>query len=169
MTSTEQDIVERLRENVAEQLNESAGYWHSCSGCHESIDGHSVTPTDPIFRCAPGGGCRECGGIGVVWDNIDYDDLVKFHIEEDRKDAEITKLRAERDAAATILAGCATQYPYASGLTVTDDPHEGYGPLKEARLFIERHGCAADHAELNKWPRYRGAAALVATEGTSHD
>ena len=28
--------------------NEGAGYWNSCSGCH-------------------GIGCRECGGLGVVW------------------------------------------------------------------------------------------------------
>lgn len=62
-------------EKVKEQLDEAAGYWHSCTGCYESIDGHSVTPIDPVFRCAPGSGCRECGGIGVVWDNTDYSNV----------------------------------------------------------------------------------------------
>ena len=60
---------------VQEQMKEGAGFWHSCSGCHETEDGHPVGsyPYSDVFKCALGNGCSECGGIGAVWDNTDYD------------------------------------------------------------------------------------------------
>lgn len=50
------------------------GFWRSCSGCHETIDGQETGwyPFSPLFKCYLGAGCRECGGLGAVWDDIDY-------------------------------------------------------------------------------------------------
>ncbi len=53
-----------------------AGFWHSCSGCYDTEDGH---PTgnyahSAVFGCALGSGCHECGGLGVIWDNYDNSD-----------------------------------------------------------------------------------------------
>lgn len=44
--------------------------WRSCTGCLESEDGHSVGhyPYSDVFGCLVGGGCHECGGLGVVWE-----------------------------------------------------------------------------------------------------
>lgn len=60
---------EELRETIDE-----AGFWHSCSGCRETFEGRSCGhyPVHPLFNCEMGAGCGECGGIGVLWDDIDY-------------------------------------------------------------------------------------------------
>jgi hypothetical protein len=60
---------------VREAMAEGGGFWSSCSGCYDTEDGH---PTGPysysrVFGCALGSGCSECGGIGAVWDNTDYE------------------------------------------------------------------------------------------------
>jgi hypothetical protein len=59
---------------VRQQLDDNAGFWHSCSGCHDTEDGY---PTgnyshSAVFGCALGSGCHECGGLGATWDNNDY-------------------------------------------------------------------------------------------------
>lgn len=61
--------------SVAETLENGDGFWQSCSGCHETEDGHPVGdyPYSDILKCDLGGGCSECGGIGAVWDNTDYE------------------------------------------------------------------------------------------------
>ncbi|PTQ64866.1 hypothetical protein C8J45_102222 [Sphingomonas sp. PP-CE-3G-477] len=59
-----------LTRRVAEVVNEDGGCWTACSGCQESDEGYvseKYYPYSPIFKCQPGGGCRECGGIGVLW------------------------------------------------------------------------------------------------------
>lgn len=60
--------------DVKETLAKGDGFWRSCSGCHETEDGHPVGkyPYSKILECALGAGCSECGGIGAVWDNTDY-------------------------------------------------------------------------------------------------
>jgi hypothetical protein len=60
---------------VAETLANGDGFWRSCSGCHETEDGHPVGdyPYSDILKCDLGGGCSECGGIGAVWDDTDYE------------------------------------------------------------------------------------------------
>jgi hypothetical protein len=63
---------------VREEMEKGSGFWSSCSGCYDTEDGH---PTGPysyshVFGCALGSGCSECGGIGAVWDNTDYEDMV---------------------------------------------------------------------------------------------
>lgn len=64
---------------VQEQIDESSGFWRSCSGCLETEDGHPVGryPYSNVFKCQLGNGCSECGGIGAVWDNIDYESMAK--------------------------------------------------------------------------------------------
>ncbi|WP_257817994.1 hypothetical protein [Burkholderia glumae] len=60
--------------DVKETLAKGDGFWRSCSGCHETEDGHPVGkyPYSAILKCYLGAGCSECGGIGAVWDNTDY-------------------------------------------------------------------------------------------------
>ncbi|MFL9904535.1 hypothetical protein PQR71_41485 [Paraburkholderia fungorum] len=60
---------------VAETLANGNGFWRSCSGCHETEDGYPIGdyPYSDILKCDLGGGCSECGGIGAVWDDTDYE------------------------------------------------------------------------------------------------
>lgn len=64
---------------IKELMDEGDGFWRACSGCQEGVDGYVSErdyPFDPTFRCQPGGGCSECGGIGVLWDDgHGYDDI----------------------------------------------------------------------------------------------
>jgi hypothetical protein len=66
-------------------------------------------------------------------------------------------IERQRLEALKILLSCATQYYVASGLHIDMDGKDGYGPLREARLFIEKYGSDSDKATLeswkNKWPR----------------
>lgn len=59
---------------VEDELKNGDGFWRTCSGCHETEDGHPVGhyPFSAILNCDLGAGCSECGGIGAVWDNTDY-------------------------------------------------------------------------------------------------
>lgn len=67
------DLPIELRD-VAEAIAEGGGQWRTCTGCHESMDGHPVGeyPHSKVLGCTLGGGCSECGGIGAVWDTTDY-------------------------------------------------------------------------------------------------
>lgn len=51
-----------------------------------------------------------------------------------------------------ILLDCATLYYVASGL-VPIDGQDGYGPLRDARVFIEKHGSDVSKAELDRYRR----------------
>ena len=55
------------------------GFWRSCSGCHETVDGQETGwyAYSPIFKCHLGAGCGECGGLGAVWDDTDYEDMAR--------------------------------------------------------------------------------------------
>jgi hypothetical protein len=57
---------------IADQLAEKSGAWLSCSGCHDLSEGVPTGPYSEGLKCHLGLGCRECGGIGAVWDNVDY-------------------------------------------------------------------------------------------------
>ncbi|QTS88286.1 hypothetical protein JLK41_09035 [Ectopseudomonas khazarica] len=61
-------------EGVSEVLAEGHGFWRSCSGCHETEDGHPVGSYaySSVLQCSLGSGCSECGGLGATWDNTDY-------------------------------------------------------------------------------------------------
>lgn len=74
---------------IVEVIQEGAGFWHSCSGCHETEDGHPVGSYQysPAMQCALGSGCAECGGLGALWDNADYDaeiDALDADTDDDR-------------------------------------------------------------------------------------
>lgn len=60
---------------VAGELAEGSGAWRSCSGCHELNEGHPTGPWSDVLNSHLGLGCRECGGIGAVWDSTDYSKL----------------------------------------------------------------------------------------------
>lgn len=51
----------------------SVGYWQSCSGCTESVDGYvneDHYPMHPKRGVPTGGGCSECKGKGVVFERF---------------------------------------------------------------------------------------------------
>lgn len=58
-------------EAVPRVMAESGGWWRSCTGCLDSDDGHPTGhyPYSDIFKCRLGGGCHECGGLGVTWES----------------------------------------------------------------------------------------------------
>lgn len=85
---------------VAEVMDEGTGFWRACTGCQESVDGHVSTreyPRSQIFRCQPGAGCGECGGMGVIWDNIDYGAMAEAMLAEDAPDAVMAALEGFAD------------------------------------------------------------------------
>ncbi|KIJ00443.1 hypothetical protein ST27_10095 [Xanthomonas phaseoli pv. phaseoli] len=57
---------------VSDQINAGNGFWRACSGCHELNEGMETGPYSAGLRCHLGNGCGECGGIGAIWDNADY-------------------------------------------------------------------------------------------------
>lgn len=60
---------------VADILAEGNGCWVTCSGCHESYDGAPTGPYSQVMKCTLGVGCRECGGIGAIWDTTNYAEM----------------------------------------------------------------------------------------------
>lgn len=55
-----------IRINTSPEILER-GTWRTCTGCHESNEGHPTGPHSLAFDCTVGEGCFECGGIGVIW------------------------------------------------------------------------------------------------------
>lgn len=84
-----------IAERVAEVMAEGDGHWTACTGCQESVDGCVSTtdyPYDPAFKCQPGGGCGECGGIGVMWTPAGfYDGIIEWSKEQERTRANVVK------------------------------------------------------------------------------
>lgn len=83
----EQGELRDFADSIAEVVSESGGYWQACSGCQESNEGSVSTdlyPFSTVFQCQPGGGCSECGGLGVVWDNTDWSDYAEWSVKQDR-------------------------------------------------------------------------------------
>lgn len=77
--------VARVYEVRAEAEEEGVGAWVACTGCQESVDGHVSSrdyPYSAVFGCQPGGGCSECGGLGVKWDNTDWDEAARFMLDD---------------------------------------------------------------------------------------
>ncbi|MBY0561530.1 hypothetical protein [Hyphomicrobium sp.] len=51
-------------------MGNSVGYWDSCSGCTDSVDGyisHRLFPIHPKHHVHVGSGCDECKGKGIVF------------------------------------------------------------------------------------------------------
>ena len=85
---------------VAEEIAEGSGFWRECSGCYDTEDGR---PTQDyayshVFSCALGNGCSECGGIGAVWDNTDYEEMARGWDED--------AAPAAQQAAPTVCLAC---------------------------------------------------------------
>ncbi|WP_428851167.1 hypothetical protein [Imbroritus primus] len=57
---------------IGEVMAGGGGFWHACSGCHESNNGVPTGPYSALLKCHLGNGCDECGGIGAIWDTTDY-------------------------------------------------------------------------------------------------
>ena len=74
---------------VRAALEQGGGVWRSCTGCYETDEGYPTAPIDPVFGCERGAGCRECGGIGAVWDSTDYSDMADWIGREELKDEQI--------------------------------------------------------------------------------
>lgn len=76
---------ERVAETVKEAGLDGDGFWRTCSGCHETHEGHDVGhyPFSAAFNCQLGGGCTDCGGVGAIWDTIDYDGMAREMLASD--------------------------------------------------------------------------------------
>ncbi len=77
--------------DVERILKEGDGAWQSCSGCHETEDGHPVGefPFSRFLKCELGAGCSECGGLGAVyhdWSGYDLADIDASIAEEKHHD-----------------------------------------------------------------------------------
>lgn len=66
---------------IAKEMAEESGFWRSCSGCHNLNEGVPTGPYSNIMKCHLGFGCRECGGVGAIWDNVDYSDFGRHEID----------------------------------------------------------------------------------------
>lgn len=91
LAESERDKAWRLTEpdEDLKEIMEESGFWKSCSGCHETNEGASTGwySVHPFFKCEQGAGCGECGGIGVIWDDTDYEDMAKWMREEEVRQA----------------------------------------------------------------------------------
>lgn len=81
-------------DSISTQISEGDGFWRSCSGCHELNEGRDTGPYSETFKCTVGGGCRECGGIGAVWDATDYESLADSMMRDDETAADNAALIA---------------------------------------------------------------------------
>lgn len=70
--------------DVTEAMEDGAGFWRSCSGCHEINEGTPTGPYNRILQCHLGVGCCECGGIGAIWDTTDYADMGGAYLSGER-------------------------------------------------------------------------------------
>lgn len=70
---------------VAETVAEGGGFWATCTGCYDTEDGRPTQKYahSDVFGCELGNGCRECGGIGAVWDDTDYAEMAEFMMKDD--------------------------------------------------------------------------------------
>ena len=72
-------------QEVKRVVEEGGGFWRECSGCYESNEG--APPNGAVFSkafdCYLGNGCSECGGLGAIWDNTDYEEMARFMAAQD--------------------------------------------------------------------------------------
>ncbi|MGP3699013.1 hypothetical protein [Rhodobacter sp. NSM] len=64
-----------IADDIARVLIEDCGAWVSCTGCYATDEGYPSAGTDPVFGCVLVIGCRECKGLGAVWDPTDWSAL----------------------------------------------------------------------------------------------
>lgn len=65
---------------IAEAVASGKGFWTPCTGCYDTEDGRPTQKYahSAAFGCEMGCGCSECGGLGVVWDDTDYEEMARF-------------------------------------------------------------------------------------------
>lgn len=92
-------------QGIKETMAEGDGFWRTCSGCHESNEGHSTGPFSRVFNCTLGGGCSECGGIGAIWDTTDYEAMAAAMMGADAEAPRAYHNDTPEAAAARIVCG----------------------------------------------------------------
>jgi hypothetical protein len=79
-------------DEVSDAADGGKGFWRSCSGCHETNEGHPTGPFNRVLNCHVGFGCHECGGLGAVWDTTDYADMGEYLAKHDATPAPVDAL-----------------------------------------------------------------------------
>lgn len=111
-------LLEMIGSVKEEATGRGRGYWRACTGCHESEMGQTLLGQhSTLFGSDQGIGCLECGGIGVIWDDTDYDDMADFILRE-----------AERAATCDVLAERQRQIEV-EGWTPEHDDEHGEGEI----------------------------------------
>lgn len=123
-----------VAKDVQRVMADGDGFWAPCSGCYETEDGHPVGeyPYSSIFQCILGGGCRECGGLGAVWDNTDYDAMAEATIGAEDTPAAVPAGEAEcscdeltQEADGSISGLCSVCLAYLRPKPVQAAPQKG--------------------------------------------
>lgn len=130
------DPIANIGRRVRELIKEGDGYWRSCSGCHETEDGHPVGHYDhsPALGCDLGGGCSECGGIGATWDSVDYEGYAEFSREQDEKRDAVRILRRRLAWLQTTFAHDLPAHP---GYSDSDGSWDADQILEQARAQLD--------------------------------
>ncbi|KEZ00630.1 hypothetical protein AI27_18010 [Sphingomonas sp. BHC-A] len=135
MTAIEQRMSE-IRETLGD------GFWRSCTGCYETCDGYPVGsyPWNSAMKCHLGSGCHECGGIGAVWDDTDYQDMFEFMKAADRDHENVKRILIEKGGLQPFTA---EQLTYE--ITALDAKSDAVTQLViAAREAWEQHGASGD-------------------------
>ena len=130
------------REPLLQNVEADDGCWVSCSGCHETNEGYETGhyAYSPVFKCYVGCGCRECGGLGVIWDNTDYSALGDYLAEEmDAPAREVTVREAAKYVTSfTIHAGPENE-PLPISIIPIDHPWQSK-PTYDASIMVRWTG-----------------------------
>ncbi|MCA0850074.1 hypothetical protein [Salipiger thiooxidans] len=110
--TAERDRLREAREPILQNVEPDDGCWVSCSGCHETNEGYETGhyAYSPVFKCYVGCGCRECGGLGVIWDSTDYSAMGDYLAEEMDAPAREVTVRDALAAAEAALIGPSDKY-----------------------------------------------------------
>lgn len=127
---------------VKDVIETGDGFWRSCSGCHETNEGCETGhyPYSTHLKCVLGAGCSECGGIGAVWDNTDYDALAAAG-DADEIARENAAPSPDREQVGEAAEGCTPEFLDAAiaqmnGLLDTFENDSNAEARKEARSAI---------------------------------
>lgn len=148
------DVGEVLAAQIAHEISEGNGVWVACSGCQESGEGYVSTehyPYSEVFRCQPGMGCRDCGGLGVVWDSTDYEEYARFMREQDA----LSTLRAGQATTADTLLREARTWIFIAEHDEDCEIHPDYGAHNLERANDEAEQEALDNGGDERDVRYR--------------
>ena len=114
--TVEQSMLDRVVELRKDEPE--AGFWIACSGCQESDEGYlseELWPHSKVFKVQPGSGCTECGGLGVLWDDTDYEAFGKFITGDENAPTSV-----EQAVAAETLQDVLDQERYKVALALQD-------------------------------------------------